>query len=197
MILYLLNNTPLKKLYFKKWGKKWVKNKIEPFKDYLNQNDSILDVGSGNGLVSWELMQLGYNVTPIDIASQEFDSSVKPIVYDGKKMPFDDNSFDVALILSVLHHTENPEEIIKEVSRVAKRIIINEDIYDNLPQKILTLFSDSVVNLGYSPCPRTNKSDREWKLTFKTLGLKLLNEKYTKILFFFKQAIYHLEVNRK
>ncbi|PCJ01164.1 MAG: SAM-dependent methyltransferase [Flavobacteriales bacterium] len=195
MILYILNKTFLKKIYFKKWGKKWVKNKISPFLEFLEEGDTILDVGSGNGLVSWELMQLGYKVIPLDIASQEFDSTVKPIVYNGSRMPFEDKKFDVALLLSVLHHTENPEEILKEVGRVAKRIIINEDIYNNKFQKYLTLVTDSVVNLGYSPCPRTNKNDTLWKDTFLKFNYQLIDSKYNRILFFFKQAIYHLKAD--
>ena len=195
MILFILNNTPLKKSYFKKWGKKWVKNKVNPFLEFLEEGDSILDVGSGNGLVSWELKQLGYNVTPIDINSQEFDATVKPIVYDGDSIPFEDKKFDVALLLSVLHHTENPEDILKEVGRVANRIIINEDIYDSKAQKYLTLLTDSIVNLGYSPCPRTNKNDTLWKDTFYKLNYQLLGSKYLKLLLFFKQGIYHVKTN--
>ncbi|MCO6499420.1 MAG: class I SAM-dependent methyltransferase [Vicingus serpentipes] len=197
MILYILNRTPLKKLYFRKWGKKWVKNKVTPFLEWIDKDSSILDVGSGNGLVSWKLKQLGYKVTPIDITSQAFDSSVKPIIYNGRSIPFKDKEFDVALLLSVLHHTNSPEEVLRETERVAKRVIINEDIYDNTFQKYLTLFLDSFVNLGYSPCPRTNKNDKEWKRTFKNLEWKLLNSKYVRVLFFFKQGIYHLDTNPK
>lgn len=192
MILYFLNKTPLKKIYFKKWGPKWVKNKISSVTELLNENDLILDVGSGNGLVAYTLMQLGYDVMLLDIAHQAFDPSVKPVIYDGKQIPFADKKFDVALVLSVLHHTQNPEALLKEVGRVAKRIIINEDIYDNKLQKYLTLFSDALINSGYAPCPRTNKNDQAWKSTFKDLKFRILNVKYMRVLFFFKQAIYHI-----
>jgi ubiquinone/menaquinone biosynthesis C-methylase UbiE len=37
----------------------------------------------------------------------------KPVLYDGKKMPFKDNVFDAALLITVLHHTPDPESIVR------------------------------------------------------------------------------------
>ena len=53
------------------------------------------------------------------------------------------------------------------------------------------------MNWGYSPCPRTNKSDEEWRRTFEALGLNLNKVVYKRVLFFFKQAIYEVEGNVK
>lgn len=195
MILYLLHKTPLKHIYFRYAGKRWVKKKIEPFLPYLNKGDKILDVGSGNGLISWELRKMGFEVVPLDIKSQAFEKSVAPVVYDGHNMPFNEKEFDVALILSVLHHTTNQEEILNEVKRVSKRIIINEDIYGNSFQKKMTFLIDSFVNIGYAPCPHTNRNDQEWKDLFKSLNCQILSSNYLKVLAYFKQGIYHIKVN--
>jgi len=38
----------------------------------------------------------------------------------GEKLPFKENSFDVALIIRVIHHFQNPEKFFKETSRILK-----------------------------------------------------------------------------
>lgn len=80
-----------------------------------------------------------------------------------------------------------------EAKRVAKRIIIVEDIYESNWQKYLTCVMDSVVNFEYFGHPHTNKSDEGWKRTFKKLGLKLLESKYEPFWRYFRSGIYHLE----
>ena len=179
-------------MYFQRWGRAWVNKKIQPFLPYLNENDSILDVGSGNGLVAHTLREVGYEVTPLDVADLSYDDSVKPVVYDGQKMPFEDNTFDVALLLTVLHHIDEPDAVLRESCRVARRVIVIEDIYENKLQKKLTFVMDSLVNWGYAECPHTNKDDAGWRTTFREMKMNLKNVAYRKVLFFFKQGIYHV-----
>ena len=194
MILRFIGRSEfLKKVYFSNPGKKWVARKLKPFTPYLDQQKKIIDIGSGNGLITYMLRETGYDVTPLDIAEQSYSGKVKTLVYDGNTIPFDDNTFDQALILTVLHHTEHPEQIIQEAKRVAKELLIIEDIYKNPVQKWLTLKMDQFVNLGYSPCPKTNKDDNGWKVTFKELGLKLKHAYYMRVLLFFRQAYYVIE----
>ncbi len=193
MILYLLHSTPfLRRMYFEHWGKTWVNKKVKPFLPYLNKNDKILDVGSGNGLVAHTLRKAGYDVTPLDVADLSYEESVKPVVYDGQKMPFEDATFDVALLLTVLHHIDEPDAVLRETCRVAKRVIIIEDIYENKFQKKLTFAMDSLVNWGYAACPHTNKDDIEWRNTFQEMKMNLKDVAYRKVLFLFKQSIYHI-----
>ena len=42
------------------------------------------------------------------------------VLYDGKVMPFEDKSFDSALLTEVLEHVFNPDTLLKEVNRVMK-----------------------------------------------------------------------------
>jgi len=192
-LLKLLHNVPfLRQMYFERWGKTWVKKKVQPFLSYLNGSDKILDIGSGNGLVAHALRESGYDVTPLDVADLSYNESVKPVVYDGREMPFEDKKFDVALLLTVLHHIDQPDEVLREACRVARRVIIIEDIYENKLQKKLTFVVDSFINWGYAACPHTNKDDQEWRETFETMNMQLENVTYRKVLFFFKQGIYHI-----
>ncbi|MFH0890255.1 MAG: class I SAM-dependent methyltransferase [Candidatus Aenigmatarchaeota archaeon] len=148
---------------------------IEP---NLNKNDTIIDVGSGACCLNEILAEHGYKATPLDVKNLSLVKNIKPIIYDGKKMPFGANEFDVALLITMLHHTKYPEKIIKEAKRVAGRIIIIEDIYTGNAHKKLTWFLDSLFNFEFAGHPHTNKTDKEWQDTFKRMGLKLTDVAY-------------------
>lgn len=47
-------------------------------------------------------------------------SNIKYINAFAQKLPFKDNEFDLALFIRVIHHIEEPEEVIKEIYRVLK-----------------------------------------------------------------------------
>lgn len=188
----LQNNSFLKELLFKVWL--WdAKFKIERIAEYISLKDKILDIGTGPGSVCLLMNRRGYNLTPIDVQNRTLSQEIEPEIYDGKKLPYNNSSFDTALILTVLHHTPNPEEILLEAKRVADKIIIIEDIYTNPIQRYLTYFVDSIVNMEFSGHPHSNKSDNEWKEVFLELGLKLKAAKYSRFLLFFRQATYYLE----
>lgn len=159
----------------------------------LRPEDNILDIGSGNGLVSFLLREKGFNTTPIDIHYGNYDASVKPILYDGKKLPFADKTFDTGMILTVLHHVEDPDSMLKEAARVCKHLIIMEDIYKTTFRKYLTFTIDSLANLFYSPCPHTNKTDAEWKQTFSSMNMQLISTEYRRVILVIDQAIYFLK----
>lgn len=186
------NNSLLSELVFKVWL--WdAKFKIERFQEYLSPKDRILDIGTGPGSVCLLMNGESYNVTPVDVIDQTLSPEIEPEIYNGKKLPYKNSSFDTALILTVLHHTCNPEGILLEAKRVANKIIIIEDIYSNPFQKYLTYFVDSIVNMEFWGHPHSNKSDREWKELFIELGLKLKGAKQNRFLLFFRQATYYLE----
>jgi len=97
------------------------------------------------------------------------------------------------LLLTVLHHTPNPKEILKEASRVSKRVIIIEDIYSNLVQKYLTFFTDSLVNFEFRGHPHSNKSVSEWNKLFNELNLKIIHEEINQVYGLFNQALFVVE----
>jgi 2-polyprenyl-3-methyl-5-hydroxy-6-metoxy-1,4-benzoquinol methylase len=171
-------------------AKKYMIKRILPL---INISDRILDIGAGPCNICKILKEQGYNITPLDIQNVSFVDNIKPILYNGIKIPFDKQTFDVALLLTVLHHTKHPDKIIKEAKRVSKRIIIIEDIYNNVLNKYLTFFFDSLTNFEFKGHPHTNRNDEQWKDTFKKLGLKLIDFKYSHYFPVFKHGTYILE----
>ena len=155
------------------------KNMVGQIERYLNKKDKILDIGAGTCNICEILIKNRFNVIPLDVKNLSFVDGIKPIIYDGDKIPFENDEFDVSLILFVLHHIPN-SEILLEAKRVSKKIIIIEEIYTNIFNKYLTYFIDSLLNLEFIGHPHTNKTDKEWKLLFGQLGLKLTDAKYSR-----------------
>lgn len=189
---FLQKNNFFKKIIYK-LGRHRAKDMVKQIEQYLNKHDHILDVGAGTCNICQVLRERNFSIIPLDTKNLSFIDNIKPIIYDGNEIPFKDNKFDVALILTVLHHTPKPEEIIKEAKRVSKRIIIIEDIYTNIIHKYLTYFTDSLLSLEFIDHPHSNKANREWQKLFKKLGLKLKEMKYKKTFLVFKHAVYYLE----
>ncbi|MCK5044452.1 methyltransferase domain-containing protein [Candidatus Parcubacteria bacterium] len=174
-------------------GEQRAKDLLKEIYRHLDKKESIIDIGAGTCNVCAILTEKQFKVTPLDVKNLSFVDGVEPIIYKTGKIPFRDNSFNVSLILTVLHHTPIPEDIIKEAQRVSKKIIIIEDIYVNIFHKYLTFFADSLLNFEFVGHPHTNKSDKEWKMLFKKLGLQLKGARYRKSFLVFKQAVYYLE----
>jgi len=148
---------------------------------HLSSGEKVLDIGCGLGRVTKIIKDKGYKVTALDVRDLSIVDDICPVIYDGKKLPFADNSFDVSLIVTVLHHTPDPEAILKEAKRVSKKIIIVEDVYKNVFQKHFTFFNDSLLNFEFFGHPHSNKDDLGWKETFEELKLTLLDDRLLSI----------------
>ena len=170
-----------------------MRRKLKPFLAHLPKGSRVLDIGSGGGLATSVLLEMGMEVVPLDIQNGAYNSQVVPVIYDGNQIPFNDQSFDAALLLTVLHHIDEPTPVLKEAYRVANSVLIIEDIYTNVFQRYFTFLADSIVNLFYSPCPHTNKSDSEWKKLFVELEMNLISSKKQPLGGLFLQAYYVLK----
>lgn len=182
----------LKNLAFRLWLAD-ARFKLTRIRNYLRSGDRILDIGAGAGSVCILLEAEGCNVTPLDVEDRTLSEQIKPVIYDGITIPYSEKSFDTALLLTVLHHTQDPLTILSEAKRVATNVIIIEDIYTNTFQRYLTYIFDSLFNFEFIGHPHSNKTDTEWKELFDELGLTLKDSRYDRFLLFFKQATYCLE----
>ncbi len=171
------------------------KDCIQKIKPYLRKGDRILDIGCGSAHIVKGLKELGYNITPLDVKNTSFFKDIKPIIYNGEKIPFKDNTFDVSLLITVLHHIKNPLVTLAEAKRVSKRIIIIEDLYEGLFQKYITFVMDSILNIEFFGHPHSNKTKVEWEELFKSMELKIIDWKVNKFWKFFTSGTFYLEKN--
>jgi ubiquinone/menaquinone biosynthesis C-methylase UbiE len=194
MLLQLIRKFNLfGKFYSSRLGQAWIRKKLRPVLPYLTPGQQHVDVGCGNGLIVQHLRQKGYPCAAVDVADLSIVPDVSVTVYDGLHLPYEARTFDAALLLTVLHHTPDPIPVLQETTRVAKRLIVVEDVYNNKLQQYLTYAMDTVVNFGHSSMTYQNKSDAEWKAAFEAMRWRVVAASSQSVLLFFRQATYVLE----
>jgi len=169
------------------------RRKLDLVRPWLSETGAHLEIGSGPGSVLAEFREAEYQIDGLDITDGSYSEHLKPQVYDGLTMPFEDGSFPIALLLTVLHHTPDPDLILAEAARIADRIIIIEDVYNTAWQRKYTKVADSITNLEFFDHPHSNRSDAEWKRTFERLNLNLLHSETHPFAAVFQQAVYVVE----
>lgn len=101
---------------------------------FLKPNDKILEIGAGTGRYSLHYASKGYDVTAIEYTQHNLDVLKSKITPDMKiraeqgdavdMSRFEDNSFDVTLVLGPLYHLYEDDDINKAISeaiRVTKK----------------------------------------------------------------------------
>ncbi len=119
----------------------FVKPKIEFINNIIigNKNKtcnilSLLDIGSGNGFFTY-YFERTYNTVALDFSSFMLDnnSSNKKVCASATKLPFKDNSFDLAFCSNLLHHLDSPEEAVSEMKRVSRKYVVLSEPNRNNP----------------------------------------------------------------
>lgn len=192
-LFHLLDSIPLLRKMINRGIEFRLQDILNEILPLLKKGETVLDLGSGTGHTARALIKKGFEVRCVDYSDMNIFEETKPILYDGVNLPFEKNSFDTALLITVLHHTPDPIRIIKETSRVAKKIIIMEDTYNNIFQKWAVFVMDSIGNMEFFGHPHTNKTDSQWKKEFKKMGLKIKLAKKRKYWGIFESVTYLLE----
>jgi len=147
---------------------------------FIKEGSKILDLGCGSGIAAKNFQDFfKAKVIGVDVKDNRLVKIPFKII-DGKNLPFEDNSFDVVLINYVLHHCEDPEVVLKEAKRVAKRIIIFEDLPEGFLAKLRCKIHQIIFPGGRKIF--NFKTRKEWKEIFEKLGLKIIaeNQVFTK-----------------
>jgi ubiquinone/menaquinone biosynthesis C-methylase UbiE len=143
----------------------------------------VIDLGCGDCGITWFIKNNVRGTTKIT-AVDTLDTSlydIKPIIYNGKKLPFPDNYFDLGYTSFTLHHCTNQKQVLRELLRVCKkRAIIIEEIYSNELEKYVTFANDFIGNRLESSrikIPFNFHTDEEWKEIYKASGCEVKFQK--------------------
>jgi ubiquinone/menaquinone biosynthesis C-methylase UbiE len=109
----------------------------------LQGDERVLDVGAGTGAFAFAVAPRARAVVALEVdgevaerAKADAPANVEVVVGDGEHLPFDDFEFDVAATLRTLHHTQRPELLVAELTRVTKpggTILVVDQLAPNEP----------------------------------------------------------------
>jgi SAM-dependent methyltransferase len=130
---------------------------------------SVLDLGCGDGSLAKAIMtvqpQLEFHGIDVLIRPQ----AVIPIdLFDGETIPFSNKSFDWVTIVDVLHHTDNPKQLLTEGRRVARRgVIVKDHLRQGFGASASLRLMDWIGNKGHKVnLPYNYISKDEWDRIF-------------------------------
>ena len=140
--------------------------------------ESSIDVGAGEGWFANRLMQEGLvqNCIPVEVSLRKH-VEIEPIIYDGKTLPFPDNFAPLVYSIDVVHHAENPFELLDEIARVSSRwILLKDHTFDNFLGQITLQILDELGNRRFGiHSPGKYQKAWTWLEHLESRGYKLLS----------------------
>jgi SAM-dependent methyltransferase len=133
---------------------------------------NVLDVGCGDGLIAALLQERrpDVRVSGVDVLVRE-DAAIAVQGFDGRRLPYAESSFDVVMFVDVLHHTQDPLELLCEAARVTRRwIVLKDHLREGWLAGPTLRFMDRVgnrrhgVTLPYNYWPR-----QRWEAAFASI----------------------------
>jgi ubiquinone/menaquinone biosynthesis C-methylase UbiE len=104
--------------------------------------DRVLEIGAGDGSILQRLseMEFGRHLHAIEISPSGVAAIQKRgiprleecQVFDGYRIPYEDDQFDVAVLSHVLEHAEHPRRLLVESARVARYLVVEVPMEDTL-----------------------------------------------------------------
>lgn len=139
----------------------------------------VLDLGAGDGSIAAAVM-----AARPDLKFSGVDVMLRPVrrievtLYDGKRLPFADQSFDYVTIVDVLHHTEDAAEVLAEAARVARLgVVVKDHRREGFLAGPTLRLMDWVGNRGHDVVlPYNYLSDTEWDVALARAGLSRASE---------------------
>ena len=143
----------------------------------------ILDVGCGDGHIAFEVSKLRPDVRleGIDVLIRK-ETLIPVTGFDGERIPYEGASFDVVMFVDVLHHTNDPQVLLREAKRVARKaVVIKDHTRDGFLAGPRLRFMDWVGNARHGVVlPYNYWSRNRWHSELKNLGL--VEDDWTEIL---------------
>jgi SAM-dependent methyltransferase len=143
----------------------------------------LLDLGAGEGYVTAALQRrTDIWACAVDIGLYQ-RVPVPYLIYDGARLPFDDDTFDTTLISLALHHCADPEAVLDEALRVtAARLIILESTYRNRYERFCLERLDGWLNRrrhggDMHPALAFKRVD-EWQRIFAARSLETVDRRW-------------------
>ena len=123
------------------------------------RGDSVIDIGCGTGANLLSFVEMGLQVTGLDPSPYMLDVAAKNLgnrvdLHRGfaEDLPFDDNSFNYACLVTTLEFVEDPQKAFEEACRITKDKIfigvLNRYAIKGIQRRIKGIFVKTVYNRG-------------------------------------------------
>lgn len=147
----------------------------EALADHLGHSGAVLDVGCGDGTLAQAIMtiQPGLRFEGVDVFLRP-QVAIPAQAYDGERLPFPDGSFDWTTIVDVLHHTDDPANVLAECARVSRQgVVVKDHLRDGFLARPVLELMDWVGNRGHGVrLPYNYLSKAEWDRIFARLAIE-------------------------
>jgi ubiquinone/menaquinone biosynthesis C-methylase UbiE len=118
----------------------------------------ILDIGGASGIYSFWLAEMGHVVDLIDLTPKHIEQALEAQRTKGSKLnsarvgdacslPFEDKSYDVALLMGPLYHLQEREQRIRALSEAKRVLVRGGTIVVAAISKYASLFDGYLKNL--------------------------------------------------
>lgn len=145
---------------------------VQLFENQIPQGSRILDLGGGWGFYAGPLKKRGHELLVLDVVNPGYQRA-PVVIYDGIRIPFPDGSFDVTILVTMLHHVTDPRALFEEVRRVTRqKVVVVEDLYHHTAGRFWTICRDRFLNVEFMAHPHQFRKDGEWREFFKAAGFE-------------------------
>lgn len=142
-----------------------------------------LDVGCGSGELAKKIQDIypDLRMSGVEVLVRE-NTAIKVTKFDGKRLPFEDKSYDFTMLVDVLHHTDEPVDLMRECVRVSRQfILIKDHICESWWDRLRLRFMDWIGNRGYDVyLPYNYLSQKNWNKLYQIGGV-VCEAKVTKL----------------
>ena len=149
-------------------------------RELLPREANVIDVGSGDGLLARRVMDARPDVaiTGVDVLARP-TAHIPVEIFDGIRLPFDANSFDTAMMVDVLHHASEPDTLLRELARVARRrVLIKDHLVSGALAHPTLRFMDWVGNRRHGVAlPYSYWTPDRWERGFANAGLRVVEQR--------------------
>lgn len=134
--------------------------------ELLPTGRNVIDVGCGDGLVAHRLLE-----RRTDLTVEGFDVALRPQShipiqkFDGVTLPVATDSADYVLLIDVLHHSPQPEALLRECARAAREgLVIKDHLCDGPVDRSILKLMDWVGNAPHGVALPYNYLSRDrWR----------------------------------
>jgi len=143
--------------------------------ELLPPNATVLDVGSGDGLLASRVMSArpDLQIRGVDVLMRP-ESFIPVEQFDGVHLPFANREFDAAMMVDVLHHASEQDALLREMARVVKRaVVIKDHVVQGFMAHSTLRFMDWVGNVRHGVAlPYSYWTEERWQQGFASAGLR-------------------------